>query len=664
MSRRGVASGLGAIAFVLALLAASVVVTGGYQIALGPLAFSATHASTLFAEAAVAALAALLCQPASPRQQTLGAASLVVLLAALASGSSPRRVGDGDEYLAMATNMAHGRRPSLSATEWRDFNRQVVAWHWSDERPAIPSLVAADGRQDFWHFWIYPLVVAPFVGLCTLLGVNPNHGVTGAQLLMLGGVLLLAARKLGLFVPVLFLAGPLVWYVDKSHAEVFFVCLLLAALLVIDTLPWLSIILTALAAAQNPALIAVFIPVCLVVLATHGLDRRTSMALVAATLAVGVYPLYYWSRIGAWTPLGAVVSLTWPDVTAIVTPLADPNLGLFIAMPVAFAAVAGGAIALVAGNSAPFGRPAHRAAALALPCLLLAVALAGNVNHGATPGPSRYGLWMLPLLVPAIAVALRAVERRPGWRDAMAIVLVLALGWACSSYHPKRREQWSEPTTFARWLWQRHPAVDNPLPEVFAERLSGFDGLVAFPAAIDRCEKVLLARTSSGFSGWPFPCQGIDPPGACFNRQGLCYANQSNGGYGFVAAPMQPGLPVLPGSPWAGHAARDAVRGLEPAMLSLPLIVVRPGRGDSLIRWSDGVSWTYAAQTSDALVVWVVPEAGAAETALQIAVRGPSRLRVATVAGVERLPMRVVGPGIVKVDVSRDEPSIVVLMPS
>jgi hypothetical protein len=98
-------------------------------------------------------------------------------------------------------------------------------------------------------------------------------------------------------------------------------------------------------------------------------------------------------------------------------------------------------------------------------------------------------------------------------------------------------------------------------------------------------------------------------------------------------------------------------------MLSLPLIVVRPGRGDSLIRWSDGVSWTYAAQTGDALALWVVPEPGSAETALQVAVRAPSRLHVADVAGAERIPMRLVGPGIVKVDVARDAPSMVLLMP-
>ena len=188
--RRVLVSGLGAAAIVLALLAVSAAVTGGHRVAIGPLAFSATHPSNLFGEAAVAALAALLLQPPSPRQQTLGAACLVLLLAALASGSSPRRVGDGDEYLAMASNLAHGRRPSLSATEFSDSNRRMVAWHWSEARPAIPSLVAADGRQDYWHFWLYPLVIAPFVGISGVLGINPNHGVTCAHLLMLGAVVL------------------------------------------------------------------------------------------------------------------------------------------------------------------------------------------------------------------------------------------------------------------------------------------------------------------------------------------------------------------------------------------------------------------------------------------------------------------------------------------
>ena len=154
---------------------------------------------------------------------------------------------------------------------------------------------------------------------------------------------------------------------------------------------------------------------------------------------------------------------------------------LFVAMPIAFVAVIAGAIVLITTKDAAAGRTAHLAAAVALPCLLLVVALAGNVNHGATPGPSRTASGSFRCWRP------RWPSRSVRWTDAAAcamrwgFVLILALGWSRYSFHPKRLEQRSEPTTFARWLWQRHPAVDNPLPEVFAERLSGFDGLVVFP---------------------------------------------------------------------------------------------------------------------------------------------------------------------------------------
>ncbi len=80
----------------------------------------------------------------------VGLGALFVLLIAR---STPRRVGDGGEYFAMAFNLAAGHPPALSAQDIRAAEARLAALgrpfgHIALTMPPF----ARGGRQDFPHF--------------------------------------------------------------------------------------------------------------------------------------------------------------------------------------------------------------------------------------------------------------------------------------------------------------------------------------------------------------------------------------------------------------------------------------------------------------------------------------------------------------------------------
>ena len=106
--------------------------------------------------------------------------------------------------------------------------------------------------------------------------------------------------------------------------------------------------------------------------------------------------------------------------------------------------------------------------------------------------------------------------------------------WCAVAFHPGRPERYTAPTRVASVIWDRWPWLDNPLAEIFAERLSGGEpGLL--PVATPGCTKALLIGGQ-----WPAPCYPHTIPAYCASPEGLCYANRRKGGYAYlpVARPL------------------------------------------------------------------------------------------------------------------------------
>lgn len=482
----------------------------------------------------------------------------------LALTSTPRRVGDGVEYWAMAEQMRTGRPPSATHGELARLEREAQAiGRGFDQSPVrFPGLVGADGRQDFPHFWLYPLVNVPALALTAAIGWHPNWAFTLTNILLLAAAFTIVARRASIGWAILLLAGPIVWWIDKAHGDVFTVSLLAIACALWRTAPAWTVVAAAIAAAQNPALMPVSVIVSLAALARPDEPVRRRAAAIAAGAVIVAVPLaYYQSRLGMWSPLIGYTHPAWPSVRAMISLLVDPNVGLLPNAPLV--AIAGLWACVVpsqtqrweAGDTRPWRDWLLAAVACAL--MLAAYAQSVNLNHGATPGLNRWTLWLTPWLLliargtrpprpaapPEAAAALRKQRQTPEstavgaagrrlatvrsgrrrWSGAR-VLLVLALlnaAWAGWFFRPSVPEVYRYPTAAASWLWTHAPRWYQPAPEIFAERVSHREPAL-LPVEWPGCGIVLLIDGK-----WPAACAaaGRAPaPDECRGERRLCYA--------------------------------------------------------------------------------------------------------------------------------------------
>ena len=472
---------------------------------------------------------------AGPRARLRFVALLTALVATLALDSHPRIVGDGQEYVAMAWNLARGRPPGLSEPERASLERSL-SLREGELSEGREALVGPDGRQDFHHFWLYSLVVAPSLSAVGAAGGPPlvAFTLTNALLLVLAAVVV--HLRLGPGATLVLFGGPLVWWLDKPHPEIFLVALLSVALAIVRSRPELALPLAGLAAAQNPVFGAVLAVGSAWTVARRRGRPHVVLALVVSWALALAHPLYYLWHLGRAMPLRATILLHVPNPAELRAVLVDPNLGLLPAWPSLGLAVA---LALLLGRSGRERVPWWDVAALALAVLALLVLFVqpGNINHGGTRGMSRYALWLAPFVVPALA---RLAAAGPRMLTCLAALAGLSLLSTIPEYLPNRPERYLEPTPLAEWLWTRHAGLDRPLPEVFAERAWGYPPLGAVPASTPGCEMALVRGDGTAIGRWPLSCAPAEKPLTCHELGVLCYAERRPGGYGFVRAPTQP----------------------------------------------------------------------------------------------------------------------------
>jgi hypothetical protein len=455
----------------------------------------------------------------------LAAAVLAVSLG-LISQSPFRHVGDAGEYTAMAVNLARFSRPSLTPAQLADAATRLP--EGAAANLVQPERLAADGRQDFAHFWFYPLLAAPFVHVAMTLGLDPQAGFVALNLGLIVGLTVLFASRIAPAGVLLVVFSPIIWWLDKPHTEVFTFTLVATALVLLREKPWWSIVAFGAAATQNPPIAGAMAIALVVGLIQHGFaERRLWFAGVAGALLAGLHPAYYYSRLGVWSGLTGGIDRHWPAMREVTTVPFDSNVGVFVLAPLL-------SVTMIAALVAVLRRPQHRRMDIATGAMLLIAVLfllsftqTTNYNSGGTPGPSRYGMWLVPFLAPMIGW----VDSRARWLWSLAVASSL---WSVWAFAPARPERYVEPSALASYLWSHAPDIDNPVAEVFVERLGGSE-FTRPPVATSGCEKVLLVGNGSS-AIWPQRCTSADLPDFCRSNGALCYANRTSSGYRFAKA--------------------------------------------------------------------------------------------------------------------------------
>jgi hypothetical protein len=499
-----------------------------------------------------------------------------LLLISLVAGSNPRGVGDGAEYLAMTLNLSEFHLPAPSPKEFAHLQERLaqLGKGYAGISITYPNLVAKDGRQDFPHFWLYSALAALWVWVTRALDLHPNFSFTIVNTTLMALALGVVTKRLHWATTLLLFGSPILWWIDKGHTEVFTFSLLAIAFALLREQPWWSLVCLGVASTQNPPIALVLPIVAVMTLITRPgalRDNRFRVGIIAGATFASLPSLYYLARLGITTPLlraSGGPRLRVPTLDELGAVIWDPNIGILPAFPAWTVVLLGVGVAFIARackrlkasktdaesrceKGAYIARARRRlkapgvwVAILTTGIFLVSFAQITNINNGGTPSISRYGLWLIPLAIPLLQEADTAFSQK--LRLWLAPVAIASLVWCIFMFHPNLSENSLTPTRLASFLWTRYPSLNNPLADVFFERISHAEQAL-FPIATATCSKILLV---GGL--WPATClpEG-DIPAHCMDPEALCYANRTPQGYKFVEAPgssyvIIKGEPVYP----------------------------------------------------------------------------------------------------------------------
>jgi hypothetical protein len=422
--------------------------------------------------------------------------------------------GDSGEYLLMLESLhAHGS-PELRPSDLAALRALPREGTSLDESRILSNYHRGrDGRLYDYHFWGYPLAGVPLRALAGAVGLDPRRALPLANALLLtlalagvAGLPWTPGRRLLLGALLLF--SPALAFLMWPHPEVFsFALVSLACALAAAGRPAAAVLAAALASIQNPPLLLLVGLLWLLAVVGRRLPSReegrwtvrgwmrTVVAPTLAALPALVPAAFFEWQFGVFNlsvrPAEARQSLSWARASDL---LLDPNLGVLWHAPLAvLLALAGG------WRLARERRPAPSVLLVALVALLMFACTANSNWNNDTSGPSRYVVWMLPLLLFVAVAETGGGPVRPLGRAAAALLslaLVAQAGIVLGRGGPCARSDFLEHSAVARLLLDRWPRLYSPTPEVFVERTLGhegpFTGPVVYRDAAGRCRKAWL----------------------------------------------------------------------------------------------------------------------------------------------------------------------------
>ena len=480
-----------------------------------------------------------------------GLASYVVLLVALVAGSEPRLTGDGPEYVAQGLRLSafhlpplpHAEFSAMSAAVFDGYALEPNTLQRLDEYPTFVDSTGQwtwprEGVRHWPHFWLYSLLVVPFIWVTRLLGLGHAWAFTTLNIVLLGGAFWVVSARMRWPALLLLFVGPIIWWVDKAHTEVMTFALLSGALALAAERPWWSFVLLGAAAAHNSFLAAGIPLLCgAAILERPQLfrDARVWRGLTAGLALTAMKPAYNLWQIGVAEPQtligGTRFRIPTPEEAGAL--VWDPNIGLLQGFPVLPVVVLVTAVWLLLRAPALPRSPLLWAASAFALTILLSAAQTTNMNSSATPSMSRYALMLIPLAIPLLVTAQRRLGRR--WEAVLVPLAAVSIVYELSHYHPRLRVNYLRPTPLADFLWSNYPDLYNPPLEVFFDRTSHADGGLVYPLpsiGTPTCSKVLLRE-----GRWPPACSSdAVPPPSCRRPNHYCYANRQGETYRFVEA--------------------------------------------------------------------------------------------------------------------------------
>jgi len=388
--------------------------------------------------------------------------------------------GDGPEYLTMSESMTNHLTPDLREGDLEHLQglEEKFGFSFSRRNPRQYYFESKDGDYYSYHFWLYSAVNVPLQAALRVLNANEAKvfQINNAILLVLALCHIVFWSALGNAQRWLFafltLFCPAFWFLHWPHPEVFSFSLVVFSLAHMSRGRWKAAVFwAAVASTQNQPLVFFVALLWIRGVMTSRRRARDVSVLTLAALPVLLPDLFFYAHYGTASLLAReAASMDNVGIRRALELFFDPNIGMLPYLPLAVLLF----VALMARDAFArrWSRPSLQ---FALVLLFMAFACTPTFlwNHGTT-GPSRYVIWMLPLVFFALVDAVED-GRTPLRRMYVAAIGATAL-WqaivvvAIGGFTPPLTQM--SHTRLARFVLDHAPALYNPTPEIFAVRTS------------------------------------------------------------------------------------------------------------------------------------------------------------------------------------------------
>ena len=461
--------------------------------------------------------------------------------------SESQIMGDGKEYLLYARAFAAHLSPEIkqedilhvasmldnSAPSFRAEMEKFGKEYTINGLQYGKGFVTSPGGELFsWHFWLYPLFVAPFFEVTDRLGLPPAYAFTLCNwAFVLGALTYLlffwnASSTQKILLSALFLLTGTTYYIWWSHPEVFTASLMLLALMMTsDKRYGLAMMFGAIAATQNPPLVLLIGLIAAIAAFDIAQENKGSvlgvkLSLISskilpyllASLVIAFLPVFYFQyMLGVANPIaaGGSADSALISFSRLGSLFFDINMGMIVAAPGIFVGIV---IVLLAsavdlnGNGwrRVVGRNWFLFACVALSLAMALPALATtNWNHGHSVF-SRYAYWLAVPLIYGLVVSLNNITSRMRVFTAIAIICIqLGVVTYYGLFGKNGRSDYLSFKPISDYVLLNFPGLYNPIPEIFIERLNRQEGvpnasdanqhIFAYPSA-NQPTKLLLTK--------------------------------------------------------------------------------------------------------------------------------------------------------------------------
>lgn len=334
---------------------------------------------------------------------------------------------------------------------------------------------ANDGKQYSCHFWAYPLLNLPVKAVMRLFHADESRvfQITNAIILILALCAITFAASLTelqkrLFI-LLVVFSPAFWFIYWPHTEVFSFSFVVISLVYTGKRNWrAAVFCAALAATQNPPI--VFMVVFLWLVGILSSKRKWREVVYLSLLAVPAGGPYLFSllKYGRLSLYAAKSTGTqYMSVYKAMELFFDLNIGMLPYIPVALILFFGVVVRDVWSKRR---LTVNLQLLLLLFVMMFACTPSALWNHG-TSGPSRYVIWMLPIVFYVVVAGAGGQKPARSWYAsllwiaiAVQAVIVFGGGGFTSNLNHTRH------TAAAAFVLDHFPSLYNPTHEIFAAR--------------------------------------------------------------------------------------------------------------------------------------------------------------------------------------------------